>query len=71
MYYNPFYYLLNQLLEQNKEAILALPSSVKSIITITLALWFGTAIIRKARRLMKYAVIATVIYFVATSLGLM
>ena len=71
MYYNPFYYLLNQLLEQNKDAILALPSSVKSIITITLALWFGPAIIRKARRLMKYAVIATVIYFIATSLGLM
>lgn len=65
------YFWIGNILYQNKDAILALPYEVKVIALITLALMFGTSIIKKAKNLLKFAIIATVLYFVLTYFGIL
>ena len=64
--YNFIYLFLN-----NQEAILALPTEVKTILLITFALMFGGAIISKTKKLLKFTIIAAIIYFVAAYVGLL
>lgn len=64
------YYILFQLFKENQDALLALPSNIKTIIMITLALWIGAAILSQAKKIFTYAIMATVIYFGAVYLGL-
>lgn len=64
------YYFLYQLFLENQDAILALPTEVKTIAMITLALWVGTSVIRRAKKLLEFAVLATIIYFACTYLGI-
>lgn len=63
-------YFLSQLFEQNADAILNLPFEVKTIMMISLAIFFGSALLRRAWRLVKIALIVTVIYFGCAYLGI-
>lgn len=64
------YYILFQLFKENQDALLALPSNVKTIIMITLGLWIGGAILSQAKKIFTCAIMATIIYFAAVYLGL-
>ena len=64
------YQFLYQLFLENQDAILALPTEVKTIAMITLALWIGTSVLHRAKKLLEFALLATVIYFACTYLGI-
>jgi hypothetical protein len=64
-------YSLIYLFINNKDAILALPTEIKTIMLITFVLMFGGAIIGKAKKLLKFTIIAAIIYFVAAYFGLL
>lgn len=64
------YYFLYRLFVENQNAIIALPTEVKTIAMITLGLWIGTSLMRKAKQLLEFAIIATIIYFACTFLGI-
>lgn len=67
MYYPfSFYYFIFNLFQQNQDAFLSLPSSVKTILMIALVLWVGTSLFHKAKKLITFGILATVIYFGAT-----
>lgn len=71
MYYPfSFYYFIFNLFQQNQDAFISLPSSVKTILTITLALWLFTSLFHKAKKLITYGILATIIYFGATYFGI-
>ena len=57
------YYFFYKLFEQNKDAILALPTEVKTIFLIALVLSVGSSLIKKATRFLKWLVFAAIIYF--------
>jgi hypothetical protein len=54
---------------ENKDALLALPSSVKTIAAISIVVFLATSILRSAARLIKIAVIVALVYFGAVYLG--
>lgn len=62
MYYGAYYFLY-KLFEENKDAILGLPTEIKTIIMIALILSIGSSLLRRATRIAKWLLIATAIYF--------
>lgn len=64
-------YWLTYLILNNKDAILSLPTEVKTIVLIALGLMFGSSIIRGAAKLLKFTVVAAVIYFACTTFGIL
>lgn len=64
-------YSLLYLFINNQDAILALPTEIKTIMLIAFVLMFGGALISKAKKLLKFTIIAAIIYFVATYFGLL
>ena len=69
MYYYFFQFIYNLFVE-NKDAIIALPTSVKTILTIALVVSIGSSIIRKATRFLTTVAIVAVLYFGAVYAGL-
>lgn len=64
-------YSLLYLFINNQDAILALPTEIKTILLIAFVLMFGGALISKAKKLLKFTIIAAIIYFAATYFGLL
>lgn len=64
------YFWIGNILYQNKDAILALPSEVKMIALITFILMFGAGILKKAKHLIKCAIVAVLIYLAMTYFGI-
>ena len=62
MYYGAYYFLY-KLFEENKDAILGLPTEIKTIIMIALILSIGSSLLRRATRIAKWLLIAAAIYF--------
>lgn len=62
MYYGAYYFLY-KLFEENKDAILGLPTEIKTIIMIALILSIGSSLLKRATRIAKWLLIAAAIYF--------
>lgn len=69
MYYYFFQFIYNLFIE-NKDAIIALPTSVKTILMIAIVVSLGSSILRKATRFLSTVVVVAVLYFAATYAGL-
>lgn len=63
------YGFLYYLFMENKDALLALPSSVKTICAVSIAILFGMGLLRSAMRLIKIMAVVAVVYFGAVYLG--
>lgn len=59
-----------KLFNENSDALLALPTEVKTILVISLVIMFGTSLVKKAWRFIKIVAIVAVIYVAAVYLGI-
>ena len=64
------YYIFLKLFLENKDALLALPTEVKTIIVISIAAMILSGLIRKATKLLSIACVVAIGYFACTYLGL-
>ena len=65
------YWFLWNLFMENKDALLSLPQEVKIILLVSLAIFIGTAILKKAWRFAKIAALVAVGYFVLAGFGVL
>ena len=63
------YYIFLKLFLENKDALIALPTEVKTIFLISLAIFIGMGIARKAMKLLSIAAVVAVLYFGCSFLG--
>lgn len=59
------YGFLYLLFLENKDALLAIPSSIKTIVAVSLLLTIGLGLLKSMFRLVKVAVIVAACYFIA------
>lgn len=73
MSYYMSYFLFQELMKlfnENSNALLSLPSEIKTILVISLIIMFGTSIMRKAWKFIKIIAIVSIVYIVAVYCGL-
>lgn len=70
MYYYLFEFLTN-LFEQNQDALMAIPTEVKTILVIALGIWAVTALAKGTMKMLKYVLIATIIYVGCVYFGIL
>lgn len=58
------------LIAQNESAVLSLPTSVKTILFITIIICLGSSIVRKASKFLEVMLFVTIAYVGAAMLGL-
>lgn len=63
------YYILWVLFNENKDALLHLPSEVKGIIIVAVIICLLSGLIAKIEKLITIALFAAIIYFLATTFG--
>ena len=68
VYYGIIKFLYNLFME-NKDAIIALPTPVKTIIIAALVYMIGSGVIKKMISLLSIAIIIAILYFGAVYLG--
>lgn len=64
------WWFLYNLFMENKDAVLALPTEIKTILMISLAITIGGGIVRRVWGLVKVMIVVAILYFGATFLGL-
>lgn len=64
------WYWILQLWEQNQDALISLPTEVKTIMTISIVICLLSGIIRKAAKLLRVAIIVAIVYFACTYFGI-
>lgn len=69
MYYWTFKFL-EQLFLQNQDALLAIPTEIKTILTIAMGLWVVSAVAKGMTKMAKYIGVAIVLYFGLTYFGI-
>ena len=69
MYYYFFQFIYNLFVE-NKDALVALPTSVKTILMISIIVSLGSSLLRKATKFLSTVAVVAVLYFAATYAGL-
>ncbi len=57
------------LFEQNANALLSLPTEVKTILVVALIICIVTSILKKAFQFLKVVVLVAIAYFVLTAAG--
>ena len=70
MYYAIFNFI-EQLFVQNQDAIMAIPTEIKTILMIALGIWAVTALSKGAIKMLKYISLAVVIYAGCTYFGIL
>ena len=69
-----YYYLielLTNIFEQNQDALMAIPTEVKTILVIALGIWAVTALAKGAMKMLKYVLIAAIIYVGCVYFGIL
>jgi len=69
MYYGMLQFLYNLFME-NKDAIVALPTPIKTIALVTIIITIGTSFVKKAMRILTIATMVAIAYFGAVYLRL-
>lgn len=69
MYYYIFQFIYNLFVE-NKDAIIALPTPVKTILVTAFIVSISSSIIRKATRFLTTVLVVAILYFGAVYVGL-
>lgn len=64
------YSLLRDLFFQNQDALLAIPTEVKTILWIAFTVWLVCALGKGTMKLVKYLVVAVAIYFGCVYFGI-
>ena len=70
MYYAIFNFI-EQLFVQNQDAIMAIPTEIKTILMIALGIWAVTALSKGAIKMLKYIELSVVIYAGCTYFGIL
>lgn len=70
MYYAIFNFI-EQLFVQNQDALMAIPTEIKTILMIALGIWAVTALSKGAIKMLKYIALAVVIYACCTYFGIL